>query len=94
MSFMATRYTGADQIQGHERYAIEYGPILMAVTGDFNVEDCIRIINDPANPGLWLTPVPDRPLHFAIKDMPQYEYVPYYEIDEEQFTTHPIIDAG
>jgi len=29
-----TRYTGLDKIEGHERYALEYGPILLAIEGD------------------------------------------------------------
>ena len=28
-----TRYTGVDRIEGHERFALEYGPILTALTG-------------------------------------------------------------
>jgi DUF1680 family protein len=33
MDFRVTRYIGADQIAGHERYGIEYGPILLAAVG-------------------------------------------------------------
>ena len=33
MDFKLTRYTGVDKIAGHERYALEYGPVLLAILG-------------------------------------------------------------
>ncbi len=92
MDFRVSRYTGFDMIDGYDRYAIEYGTVLLGVVGpfDFN-DDCIEIANDPANPASWLVPVPEKPLHYKIKGKPGYEYMPYYEIQDEQFTCYPVI---
>ena len=55
MDFRVSRYSGFDKIDGYDRYAIEYGNVLLGVVGafDFN-DDCIEITNDPANPASWL----------------------------------------
>ena len=44
MTFKLTRYTGMDKIPGHERYALEYGPILLAIEGS----DDARLLADVA----------------------------------------------
>lgn len=33
--------------------------------------------------------VPEKPLHFAIDGVPQYQFVPYFQIDQEFFTCFP-----
>ena len=38
-----------------------------------------------------LRPVSGKPLHFAIDGVPHYQYVPYFEIDEELFTCFPVL---
>ena len=40
-----------------------------------------------------LRPVPGHPLHFAINGAPEYQYVPYFEIDEELFTCFPVLET-
>lgn len=92
MEFRVSRYTGLDQIDGYDRYAIEFGTVLLGVVGDndFN-NDCIKITDDPANPESWLDPVPEKPLHYKIKGKPGYENMQYYEIQDEQFTCYPVI---
>ena len=45
MTFRLTRYTGMDKIPGHERYALEYGPILLAIEGS----DDARLLATGAN---------------------------------------------
>src|SRR5208282_2845054 len=67
MDFRVTRYTGADQIAGHERYAVEYGPILLAAVGPLGKEIPVEIARDPAKPRDWLRPRMDHPLHFTIE---------------------------
>lgn len=61
MDFRVSRYSGFDKIDGYDRYAIEYGNVLLGVVGafDFN-DDCVEISNDPANPASWLEPVPEK----------------------------------
>lgn len=95
MDFKESRYSGFDKIDGYDRYAIEYGNVLLDVVGafDFN-DDCVEITNDPANPSSWLEPVPEKRLHYKIKGKPGYEYMPYYEIQDEQFTCYPVIASG
>lgn len=105
--FKLTKYTGFDQIESFNRYSLEYGPILLALSGKFNYnERCTRILNNPNEITKWLDPVPGKPFHFRIKvDSGDYnlrqdgawgetffEYKPYYEIGAvEQFTVYPII---
>jgi len=89
-----TRYAGLDKIEGHERYALEYGPILLALIGSDNAvlsvpggkraEDLLdRITQDPY-----------RPLHFSIEGHPQFSYIPYWQVVTEPFTCFPAIDRA
>jgi len=93
MTFRVTNYTGLTQISPFSRYAIEYGPILLAVTGPWdNSTDTVVIKGvDPINPASWLVPVPNQPLHFTIQGQEGYLYVPYFEISSQMFDVYPII---
>jgi len=106
MGFRMSRYEGYDQIAGNPRYSLEYGPLQMALVGKFNFEHSIRILNDPTQPSAWLKPVPGKPLHYQISTDEGYwrvredeawsprafEYMPYYEVPQEQeFTAFPVI---
>jgi DUF1680 family protein len=89
--FRFTRYTGMDQIEGHERYALEYGPILLAIVG---ADDAQLRTSGPSAQSLanQLKAVSGQPLHFAIDGNPGHRYMPYYAIKEETFTCFPVID--
>jgi DUF1680 family protein len=87
-----TRYTGLDKIEGHERFALEYGPVLLALIGSSSAtlkvpggkqqeEILQRIKQDP-----------DRPLHFSIEGNPEFTYIPYWQVVTEPFTCYPVID--
>jgi uncharacterized protein len=87
-----TLYNGADQIAGHRRYALEYGPILLAAAGSADAmlkvegkhpEDLLR----------QLSPKPDQPLHFGVANHPEIEYMPYWQVKEQPFTCFPVIDV-
>jgi hypothetical protein len=106
MGFRMSRYEGYDKIVGYDRYSLEYGPLQMALVGKLLFEHCIRIFNDPTQPSAWLKPVPGKPLHFQISigqgylrfiededvSVNPYEYMPYYEVPEQQeFTAFPVI---
>ena len=93
MDFCVTRYTGADQIAGHERYALEYGPILLAVVGPLGKNSTATIQHSPDNVKTWLKPKPEKPLCFAVDGQPEYTYIPYWQITDQTFCTHPIFDA-
>ena len=106
MGFRMSRYEGYDQIAGYSRYYLEYGPLLMALTGKANLETSIRILNDPTQPSAWLKPVGGKPLHYQISVDKGYwtlredeawaekafEYMPYYDVPQDQeFTAFPVI---
>jgi len=91
MGLRATEYTGADQIAGHRRYAIEYGPILMAAAGPLDAQSAVSISHEPQEPGRWLKPIAGRPLCFAIDGDSTHEYVPYWKITDETFCVFPVI---
>ena len=106
MGFRMEEYKGFDQIAGYPRYSLEYGPLLLGLTGKFNFEHTIRFSNDPARPAAWLMPVSGKPLHYQISIEKGYwglrddeawspnafEYMPYYEIPlGQEFTAFPIV---
>jgi uncharacterized protein len=87
-----TRYTGTDKIAGHERYALEYGPILMAATGPLDENAVATIDNDPANIKKWLKSKSEQPLCFTIDGDKDHEYMPYWLIDTQTFCIYPVIE--
>jgi DUF1680 family protein len=87
MDYKVTRYEGKDNIPGFERCALEYGPILMAYTGPFESESDKCYSFDLKQ----LTPNPQHPLQFNIKNDPQHTFVPYWMIAPDQtFYTFPL----
>ena len=93
MELRLTRYTGLDGIEGHERFALEYGPILLALAGSDHA--VLRAGGrQPADILRRIKPDPDRPLTFHIEDHPEYAYVPYWKIVGEPFTCFPAIDPA
>ncbi len=87
-----TRYRGADSIEGHFRYALEYGPILLAIVGPLGDDLPVAIPHGPNDLVAWLQPVPDKPLHFTITGLPEHEVMPYWHVPESQtFTCFPVL---
>jgi DUF1680 family protein len=92
MQLKLTRYTGLDKIKGHERFALEYGPVLLALVGSDSAtltvpgghrhEEILKRIKQD----------PDRPLHFTIDGHPEFTYIPYWKAVTEPFTCYPVID--
>ena len=92
MQLKLTRYTGLDRISGRERYALEYGPVLLAligsdsavlkVPGGKRAEDILPLLKQDN----------DRPLHFSIDGQPEFSYIPYWQVITEPFTCYPVID--
>ena len=90
MKFTVTRYTGEEKEPGYERYALEYGPILMAYV---NIKDQNEKIFLPVAPEKLvknLKPVAGKPLHFSAGEISDFEYMPYFEVQEETFTCYPL----
>lgn len=77
--FQVTRYEGFDQVPGGDRYALEYGPVLLALT-----PEAIRSA---------LEPVDGEPLHFRVRGHPKHRYLPYYELNAEGFTCFPVLES-
>ncbi len=79
-AFRLTRYVGLDQHPEHDRYALEYGPILMALVGgndlDMPAADLIAS----------LLPVEGAPLHFAVRGRSDCRYRPYWQLGDEPMT--------
>ena len=106
MAFRMQRYEGYDQIPGFPQYSLEFGPVLLGLTGKTNFQNTMRVLNNPAHPADWLKPVDGKPLHFQIATDKGYwrlrddeawsptafEYMPYYEIPAgQEFTVFPVI---
>ena len=91
MDFRLTRYDGIERVLGQERYALEYGPVLMALVGGGGGGRGPHLAIPPEDLVKRLSPVPAQPLHFAIAGEADPRYVPYWQVQEEGFTCYPII---
>jgi len=89
MEFKVTKYTGLEKGFEDNHYAIEYGPVLMAMVGVKAKKDDIGIKADPEYISTLLRPVEGRPLHFTIAGSSEFEYWPYFEVQEEPFSCYP-----
>ena len=87
-----TRYEGAEQIAGHRRYALEYGPILLAAVGSADVTFKVEDVHPEDLLG-QLVPKSEEPLHFKVTNNQQIEYMPYWQVKEQPFTCFPVIDV-
>ena len=89
-AFRLTKYVGAEETDNSDRYAYEYGPLLMAFKGELNAYGHIRIEQNPLQYQSWLTPG-DAPLTFNIKNADNVKLVPYYILgSREPFTCYPL----
>jgi hypothetical protein len=94
LAFKLTRYTGMEEVAAGGRYALEYGPILMALTGGMeNAAGTIPLALNPDALLETLMPIPGMPLHFAINGDPKLKYIPYWEVADENFTCFPVLTA-
>jgi hypothetical protein len=96
MTFSATLYTGLDEVEGNDdRYALKYGPVLLALCGDSSGPgDVPRIASSAADLPQLLEPVPERALQFTVRGHPGHRYIPYWMVDQELFTCFPVVQAG
>ncbi len=94
MAFKLTRYEGAERVAGQERYALEYGPILLAVVGSVDEKLGATLASSPANLVRQLVPKPGQPLHFTIAGDADHEYLPYWQVTNQVFTCYPVLSGA
>lgn len=82
----STLYTGAEEIPGKERWALEYGPLLLAAGG----RDGVTVEMDPENPAAWLERI--SPTRFRLRGSACQEYLVYMDIDDEPLTVYPVVN--
>jgi len=92
MEFKLSHYEGEERVKGQEQFALEYGPILLAVVGPMDEKTGVRLAVHPKQLIGKLTPKPGAPLHFAIAGDAEHEYIPYFEVADQLFTCYPILD--
>ncbi len=90
MDFRLTRYAGVDGAAGREQFALEYGPILMALVGEVDEKGGAALSVSAADLPKRLRAIAGQPLHFRIDGDPGREYLPYWQVAAEQlFTCYP-----
>lgn len=105
MAFKLTKYTGIDQIQGRERFALEYGPLLMAAVGAADAKLTVRRASSPQELLARLQSTADRQLSFTLSDPmtrvmadvageSEIEFRPYFSVlTEESFSCFPVVET-
>lgn len=86
--FKVTKYEGKEPGFENDHYALEYGPILMAAVG-VKGKKILEINSNIESLVSKLQPVVGKPLHFTIKGDNQFEYWPYFEVQDEPFSCFP-----
>ncbi len=88
--FALSEYAGIDQIPGRKRYSLTYGPILCAAVGS---KDAVLRASGARPEQLihQLKPKPGSPLHYTVAGNPGVEYMPYWQVDKEEFTCFPVV---
>jgi hypothetical protein len=85
-----TKYNGQEgDFRGREAYAWEYGPVLMVAVGKGVKDGVLKLPLKSAALLSHLRAVEGKPLHFTIAGVPDVEYMPYYEVNDEPFTSYP-----
>ncbi len=87
MTFRMTKYAGEEK-EYEGKYALEYGPILMAYVSLSGQAEKISLNVSPDKLLRTLKPVQGKPLHFSTGTN-DFEYMPYFEIQDESFSCYP-----
>lgn len=93
VSFRLIKYQGMDEFaKEDDHYALEYGPLLMAVVGKVDNKGNTRIALSPNQIISHLKLKQGQPLHFIIKGDASHEYIPYFMVKSgELFSCYPAI---
>jgi len=92
MKLDMVRYTGVDQIPDQSRYALTFGPILLAAVGATEISLRLEKGKQPEDLLQQLQPKPGQPLHFTVEHNPGVEFMPYWLVDKEPFNCLPGVD--
>ena len=85
------RYTGVDQVPNHERYAVSFGPILLAAVGAAEIRLRVENVRRPEDLLKYLRAQPGRPLHYLVENNLGVEFMPYWEVDKQPFNCFPAV---
>jgi len=85
------RYTGVDQVPNHERYAVSFGPILLAAVGAPEIRLRVENVRRPEDLLKYLRAQPGRPLHYLVENNLGVEFMPYWEVDKQPFNCFPAV---
>ena len=85
------RYTGVDQIPDHERYAVSFGPILLAAVGAPEIRLRLDRLGQAEDLLKYLHPKPGQPLHYAVENNLGVEFMPYWQVDQAPFNCFPAV---
>ena len=92
MGLKATTYSGFDTTSNSNRFAFEYGPILLALTGN---KPAPHVITGTSNLMDDIIPDATKPLRFSIRNNTDYQFLPYFSLEPDQnFTVFPIVPTG
>ena len=93
MSFKIVAYHGMDEFAKEgNHYALEYGPLLMAIVGDVDSKGNAKIALSPDSMIQRLLPEKGKPLHFRVKGDGDHEYIPYFMVKAAQdFSCYPAL---
>ncbi len=90
-----TKYTGAEATAENPRYALQYGPILLAAVGTGADGPEARFAGDSIGFLTRIKPMAGQPLHFSVAGEPHYSYIPYWEVPlKHNFTCFPTFAAN
>lgn len=87
----ATRYTGGEELKTHERWAIQYGPLLYAALG---APSPVTVRFDPEHPQDWFSPLAGEKRILTLKDDPGHMYMAYLDIHDEPFDVYPAVEQA
>jgi len=88
MDFRMSKYEGVEEAY-KGRYAFEYGPVLMAYVSTKGEKENLSLQISPEKLIKSLKPVPGKPLHYSVSGTDDFEFMPYYEVQDEPFTCFP-----
>jgi uncharacterized protein len=92
IGFRTEKYTGLEQIGDYDRYALMYGPMLMALVGELEGPGGVPHLSvKPEELPDALRPTEGKQLEWSIEGFPDYHYAPYWRIESETFTCFPVV---